>query len=66
MLAGAVQDTKAAKEVRVLQDFFDMLGSDPCRAFYGPGHVTAAHQMGAIAVLLVCDRTCPFFGEKDS
>ena len=37
----------------MLQDFYDMLSSDPSRAFYGPGHVTAAHQLGAIAVLLV-------------
>lgn len=54
-IASQIKDTKAAKEVRVLQDFFDMLGSDPSRAFYGPGHVTAAHEMGAIAVLLITD-----------
>lgn len=35
--AAHAQDTKAAKEVQVLQDFFDMLSSDPARAFYGPG-----------------------------
>ncbi len=51
--AARLQDTKAAREVHVLQDFYDMLSSDSSRAFYGPGHVTAAHQLGAIAVLLV-------------
>jgi stalled ribosome rescue protein Dom34 len=35
--AAAVEDTKAAREVKVLQDFFTMLSSDPARAFYGPG-----------------------------
>lgn len=54
-VASQIKDTKAAKEVRVLQDFYDMLGSDPSRAFYGPGHVTAAHEMSAISVLLITD-----------
>jgi hypothetical protein len=44
------QDTKAAKEVRALQDFMAMLGSDPARAYYGPAHVWAAHEMGAVQV----------------
>ena len=44
------QDTKAAKEVKALQDFMTMLGSDPARAFYGPGHVRAAHELGAVQV----------------
>mmetsp|Transcript_8174 Transcript_8174/g.24294 ORF Transcript_8174/g.24294 Transcript_8174/m.24294 type:complete len:396 (-) Transcript_8174:410-1597(-) len=54
-LAAQIKDTKAAREVNVLQDFFDMLSSDPSRAFYGPGHVIAAHQLGAIATLLITD-----------
>ncbi|GAB4814633.1 hypothetical protein N2152v2_001679 [Parachlorella kessleri] len=47
-VAGQIKDTKAAKEVKALQDFMSMLGSDPARAFYGPGHVRAAHELGAI------------------
>lgn len=30
-----------------------MLGSDPSRAFYGPGHVLAAAELGAIQTLLI-------------
>ena len=30
-----LQDTKAAAEVKSLQDFYEMLQSDPNRAFYG-------------------------------
>ncbi len=30
-----------------------MLGTDPARAFYGPGHVLAAAELGAIQVLLI-------------
>eukprot|EP00850_Spirogloea_muscicola_P006832 SM000033S12353 [mRNA] locus=s33:298349:300108:- [translate_table: standard] len=37
-----VKDTKAAKE-------------DPARAFYGPGHVEAAHERLAIQTLLITD-----------
>eukprot|EP00850_Spirogloea_muscicola_P010672 SM000063S20062 [mRNA] locus=s63:547279:550585:- [translate_table: standard] len=50
-----VKDTKAAKEVKALQDFYSMLTSDPARAFYGPGHVEAAHERLAIQTLLITD-----------
>ncbi|PRW60647.1 PELOTA 1 isoform X1 [Chlorella sorokiniana] len=53
--AGQIKDTKAAREVQALQDFMTMLGQDPSRAFYGPGHVHAAHEMGAIQTLLITD-----------
>ena len=38
------------------QDFYKMLSEDPARAFYGPGHVFAAAEIGAIQVgaLLLC------------
>ncbi len=32
-----------------------MLSSDPTRAFYGPGHVMAAAELGAIQTLLIAD-----------
>lgn len=32
-----------------------MLGVDPARAFYGPGHVVAAAEQGAVAKLLIAD-----------
>ncbi len=32
-----------------------MLGQDSARAFYGPGHVRAAYELGAIQTLLITD-----------
>ena len=48
-------DTKAAKEVAALEAFFAMLGNDSSRAFYGPGHVVAAVEQGAVSKLLLVD-----------
>ena len=49
------QDTKAVKETKLLQDFYDMMAHDSARAFYGPGHVQAAHELGAVQTLLITD-----------
>ncbi|CAL5227732.1 g10747 [Coccomyxa viridis] len=54
-IAGSIKDTKAAQEVAALQAFHAMLGQDSARAFYGPGHVRAAHELGAIQTLLISD-----------
>lgn len=51
----ADQDTKAAKETQALQAFYDMMARDSARAFYGPGHVQAAHELGAVQTLLITD-----------
>ncbi|KAI8377504.1 protein pelota [Radiomyces spectabilis] len=48
-------NTKAASEVKALDDFYAMLNKDPDRAFYGYGHVAKAHERGAIGTLLVTD-----------
>ena len=50
-----LQDTKAAKELAALKDWHVMVGKDPARAFYGPGHVFAAAELGAVATLLLSD-----------
>ena len=50
-----LKDTKAAKEVQTLADFYAMMGADSARAFYGPPHVLAAHELGAVQTLLVTD-----------
>lgn len=55
-IAGQIKDTKAAREVSALKEFYDMLSSDPARAFYGPGHVLAAAELGAIQTLLISDK----------
>ena len=49
------QDTKAARETGALQEFYAMLAADPARAFYGPGHVRAAAELGAVGTLLLSD-----------
>ncbi|BBM98230.1 protein pelota [Marchantia polymorpha subsp. ruderalis] len=50
-----IKDTRAAKEVKVMQDFFSMLSQDSARAFYGPKHVEAAQERIAIQTLLITD-----------
>lgn len=45
----------ASREVKALGGFYSMLASDPARAFYGPGHVVAAAELGAIQTLLITD-----------
>ncbi len=48
-------DTKAAMEVKALNDFFAMMANDENRAFYGYDHVKAANDHQAIETLLVTD-----------
>lgn len=50
-----LSDTKAVKEVRLMNEFNDMMGADASRAFYGPPHVFAAAESGAVATLLITD-----------
>ncbi|XP_074312317.1 protein PELOTA 1-like [Silene latifolia] len=50
-----IKDTKAAQEVRALEEFFNMLSNDPDRACYGPKHVEVAHERMAIQTLLITD-----------
>ncbi|CAD5326174.1 unnamed protein product [Arabidopsis thaliana] len=47
--------TKAAKEVKALNDFCTMFTNDPNRACYGPKHVEVAHERMAIQTLLIID-----------
>jgi len=51
-----LSDTKAAAEVRSLETFFDLLNSEPDRAFYGMKHVERASQSQAIDTLLISDK----------
>lgn len=55
MCLGVLQDTKAAEEIAALKAWYAMLAQDSARAFYGPGHVQAAHELGAIQTLLLSD-----------
>lgn len=54
-VAARISDVKAVREVRALEEFFVMMARDPARAFYGPGHVFAAAETGAIECLLLSD-----------
>lgn len=54
-LAEKIADTRAIVEVKVLEEFFQVLAADPARAFYGPGHVVAAVEQGAVGKLLMAD-----------
>ena len=47
LVAPSIKNTKAAREIQALQQFYDMLSNDSSRAFYGPGHVLAAAELGA-------------------
>ncbi|KAI9271449.1 hypothetical protein BY458DRAFT_586530 [Sporodiniella umbellata] len=48
-------DTKAAREVQALDKFYEMMNTDPDRAFYGFDHIEKANEIGAIGTLLVTD-----------
>eukprot|EP00040_Diaphanoeca_grandis_P017510 m.91474 g.91474 ORF g.91474 m.91474 type:complete len:386 (-) comp26472_c0_seq1:104-1261(-) len=50
-----LSNTKAAGEVKALDDFYKMLNTDADRAFYGYNHVAHANEQQAIETLLVTD-----------
>uniref|UniRef100_A0A8C4ECG2 Protein pelota homolog n=1 Tax=Dicentrarchus labrax TaxID=13489 RepID=A0A8C4ECG2_DICLA len=51
-----LSDTKAAGEVKALEDFYKMLQHEPDRAFYGLAHVEKAAEALAIDTLLISDK----------
>ncbi|XP_026864995.1 protein pelota homolog [Electrophorus electricus] len=51
-----LSDTKAAGEVKALEDFYKMLQHEPDKAFYGLAHVERASEALAIDVLLISDK----------
>ena len=48
-------DTKALAEVKALELFYQILMSDPDKAFYGLNHVEKANEHQAIEILLISD-----------
>lgn len=54
-IASQLENTKAAGEVRLLNNFFQMLQNDPDRAFYGYDHCAAAAEAAAIEHLMITD-----------
>lgn len=51
----SLADTKYAREVRALDDFYKMMTNDEQRAWYGPSHVLKAADEQAISTLLLTD-----------
>ena len=50
-----LSDTKAAREVRLLQEFFNLMRTDGDRITYGVKHVQKAMEIQAIRTLLITD-----------
>lgn len=48
-------NTRYQREITVLDNFFKILNDDDMRAWYGPRHVEAAVEKGAVATLLITD-----------
>ncbi|KAJ1126107.1 hypothetical protein NDU88_004516 [Pleurodeles waltl] len=48
-------DTKAAGEVKALEEFYKMLQHEPDRAFYGIKHVEKANEAMAVDTLMISD-----------
>jgi len=55
VVVSKLADTKAAGEVRVLNEFYEMLKKEPDRAFYGLKHIVAAAERQAVETLLLAD-----------
>lgn len=50
-----MSNTKAAGEVKALEQFYTMLQNEPAKAFYGKKHVQKASEALAIETLLISD-----------
>ncbi|KAF5269691.1 hypothetical protein FQA39_LY08614 [Lamprigera yunnana] len=50
-----ISDTKAAGEVKILENFYTMLQCEPAKAFYGKNHCEKANEAQAIETLLISD-----------
>ncbi|XP_060529067.1 protein pelota [Cylas formicarius] len=50
-----ISDTKAAGEVKALQNFYTMLQCEASKAFYGKRHVEKANEAQAVETLLISD-----------
>lgn len=51
-----ISDTKAAGEVKVLENFYTTLQCEPAKAFYGKKHIEKANEAQAIETLLISDK----------
>ncbi|GBP27945.1 Protein pelota [Eumeta japonica] len=51
-----ISDTKAASEVKLLENFYMMLQLEPAKAFYGKRHVIKANEAQAVETLMISDK----------
>ncbi|KAL1490746.1 hypothetical protein ABEB36_013393 [Hypothenemus hampei] len=51
-----ISDTKAASEVKTLEQFYTTLQCEPAKAFYGKKHIEKANEAQAIETLLISDK----------
>ncbi|XP_035436359.2 protein pelota [Spodoptera frugiperda] len=51
-----ISDTKAASEVKLLENFYTMLQLEPAKAFYGKKHIERANEALAIEILMISDK----------
>ncbi|XP_055522150.1 protein pelota homolog [Leucoraja erinacea] len=54
-ITGRLANTKAAGEVKALDDFYKMMKQEPARAFYGVKEVEKANEALAVETLLISD-----------
>lgn len=50
-----LSDTKAASEVKALEQFYQILQTEPAKAYYGKNHVIRASENQAVETLLISD-----------
>lgn len=50
-----LSDTKAASEVKALEQFYQILQTEPAKAYYGKNHVIRASDSQAVETLLISD-----------
>ncbi|XP_066253158.1 protein pelota [Euwallacea similis] len=51
-----ISNTKAASEVKALEQFYTTLQCEPAKAFYGKKHIEKANEAQAIETLLISDK----------
>ncbi|KAK0416753.1 hypothetical protein QR680_012661 [Steinernema hermaphroditum] len=55
-LASKLSDTKAQAETKALNEFYELMSTEPDRAFYGYNHVLSAVDLQAVESLLLSDK----------
>lgn len=55
-IANKLADTKAASEIKCIDQFYSLLMTDPNKAYYGLKHVQKANEAQAIDTLLISDK----------